>query len=246
VPRLRWRPEDLRRRYYPPEFLGMYDRLRSLVNEHVAAGALVLDAGCGPGRVFGYQVRRQPRFIVGLDRDASVRENRNVDRPVRGDLEALPFRDASFDVVLLAHVLEHVARPEAVFGEVARVLKPGGRVLALTPNRWHYVALLARLLPHRLHVAVNRGRGLRDDDVFPTLYRANSAGRMRELVARAGLELERLDLFETEPEYLAFHSLAYAVGVGYERLVNRFDALSPLRVNIMLVARKPPSRATAR
>ncbi len=239
MPRFRWRQEELRRRYYPPDFPGMYARLRSLIDENVKTRALVLDAGCGPGRVFHYQTRRRPRFIVGLDSGASVGENRNVNRRLRGDLEALPFRDAAFDVVISAHVLEHVERPEVVFSEMARVLKPGGRLLALTPNRWHYVPLLARLLPHRMHVAVNRARGLGEGDVFPTQYRANTAGRMRELLTGAGLEVERLDLFETEPEYLAFHPVAYAVGVAYERLVNRFDVLSGLRVNIMLVARKP-------
>jgi SAM-dependent methyltransferase len=239
--RFRWRPEELRRRHYSPDFPGMYARLRALIDENVKTRALVLDAGCGPGRVFHYRTSRRPRFIVGLDSSASVRENRNVNRCLVGDLEALPFPDATFDVVISAHVLEHVERPEAVFAELARVLKPGGRLLVLTPNRWHYVSLLARLLPHGMHVAVNRARGLSEDDVFPTQYRANTAGRMRALLAKAGLELERLDLIETEPEYLAFHPVAYAVGVAYERLVNRFDALAPLRVNIMAVARKPPS-----
>ena len=240
--RSHWRAEELRRRYYPSDFQGMYDRFQSLIGERVGTGALVLDAGCGPGRIFRYRPRRRPRFIVGLDRSDSIRENRNVNRHVRGELEALPFRDAAFDVVISAHVLEHVVRPGAVFAELARVLKPGGRLLALTPNRWHYVALLARLLPQRMHVAVNRARGLREDDVFPTQYRANTAGRMRELLAKAGLELERLALFETEPEYLAFHPVAYAAGVAYERLVNRFEVLAPLRVSIMAVARKPPLR----
>ncbi len=237
----RWRTEELRRRHYPPDFQGMYDRFQSLIREHVATGALVMDAGCGPGRIFRYRPRRRARLIVGLDRSDSVRENRNVNRRLRGDLAALPFPDAAFDVVISAHVLEHVERPEAVFAELARVLKPGGRLLALTPNRWHYVPLLARLLPQGMHVALNRARGLREDDVFPTQYRANTAGRVRELLAKAGLEVERLDLFETEPEYLAFHPLAYAAGVAYERLVKRFDALASLRVNIMLVARKPPA-----
>jgi len=41
--------------------------------------------------------------------------------------------------------------------------------------------------------------------------------------------VERLERFETEPEYLAFHPLSYALGVGYERLVNRVGLLAPLR-----------------
>jgi len=66
----------------------------------------------------------------------------------------------------------------------------------------------------------------------------NLPGRLRQLCDRAGLEVEELQQFETEPEYLAFSTPAYAVGVAFERLVNRFDALKPLRVNLLLVARK--------
>ncbi len=50
--------------------------------------------------------------------------------------------------------------------------------------------------------------------------------------------MERLERFETEPEYLVFHPVPYALGVAYERVVNRFAALAPLRVNLLLVARK--------
>jgi SAM-dependent methyltransferase len=151
----------------------------------------------------------------------------------------LPLPDASFDTVLSTHVAEHLAHPEAAFGEMARVLRPGGRLLLLTPNRLHYVPLLARFLPQRLHVAVNRRRGLVEQDVSPTLYRANTAADLRRLASGAGLRLERLEAFETEPEYLAFHPLAYALGVLYERLVNRHRVLAPLRVNLLLVARRP-------
>jgi len=176
---------------------------------------------------------------VGLDLSPHARDNPNVDSQVTGTLEALPFPGASFDAVLCTHVAEHLARPEAAFDEMARVLRSGGRLLLLTPNRRHYVPLLARLLPLRLHAALSRRRGLNAHDAFPTLYRANTAADLRRLVRGAALSLERLDAFETEPEYLAFHPLTYAAGALYERAVNRFRAMRPFRVNLLVVARKP-------
>ena len=54
----------------------------------------------------------------------------------------------------------------------------------------------------------------------------------------SGLAVERLERTETEPEYLAFHVAPYALGVAYERLVNRISALARLRVNLLFVGRK--------
>jgi len=237
--RLSFRPRELRRLFYPHTFFGMFDRFQEVINSYVPAGSALLDAGCGRGHTFLYRRRLPSVRVVGLDMSRHARDNPNVDSQLRGNLEALPFADASFDAVLSTHVAEHLARPEAAFAEMARVLRPGGRLLLLTPNRLHYVPLLARLLPTGLHAAVNRHRGLGEHNVFPTFYRANTAADLRRLAAGAGLHVERLDAFETEPEYLAFHPLAYAAGVLYERLVNRYRALAPLRVNLLLVARKP-------
>jgi SAM-dependent methyltransferase len=238
---MRWlafRPRELRRLFYPHAFLGMFDRFQEVINSHVPAEGVLLDAGCGRGRTFLYRRCLPSVRVVGLDMSPYAHDNPNVDSQARGNVEALPFADASFDAVLSTHVAEHLAHPEAAFAEMARVLRPGGRLLLLTPNRRHYVPLLARLLPLNLHAAVNQLRGLGEHDAFPTLYRANTAADLRRLAAGAGLCVERLEAFETEPEYLAFHPLAYAAGVLYERLVNHYRALAPLRVNLLLVARK--------
>jgi SAM-dependent methyltransferase len=237
---LRWRKQELRERFYPSEFRGMYDRFSDVIHEYVRKGDVMLDAGCGSGRVFQYafdEVQR-PRLIVGVDITDEPKGNRNVDAAARADLARLPFHDATFDVAISSHVAEHLTQPDAVFGELARVLKPGGRLLILTPNRWHYVTMSAALMPHSFHLRFNQSRGVDAHDIFPTVYRANTAKRLRGLYEAAGLDVEALYQFETEPEYLAFSTPTYAAGVGFERLVNRFDALKHLRVNLLAVGRK--------
>jgi SAM-dependent methyltransferase len=241
VPPTRFRKNELRERFYAPEFRGMYDRFSDVIHGYVRAGDVMLDAGCGSGRVFQYRFDEQqrPRLIAGVDMTEEPRGNGNIDAAARADLGRLPFRDASFDIAISSHVAEHLTEPERVFAELARVLKPGGRLLILTPNRWHYVTVSSALLPHRFHLTYNRWRGVDAHDIFPTRYRANTAGRLRALYAGAGLRVERLEQFETEPEYLAFSLPTYALGVAYERVVNRFDALRGLRVNLLAVGRKP-------
>ena len=100
------------------------------------------------------------------------------------------------------------------------------------------VTVSSALLPHSMHLRFNRWRGVDVHDIFPTVYRANTAARLRSLYEAAGLRVERLEQFETEPEYLAFSLPTYALGVAYERVVNRFDALRNLRVNLLAVGRK--------
>ncbi len=240
MPTLRWRKQELRERFYPARFRGMYDRFSDVIHEYVREGDVMLDAGCGSGRVFQYQFddRQRPRLIVGVDVTDEPQANNNIDAAGRADLAALPFRDATFDIAISSHVAEHLTQPERVFGELARVMKPGGRLLILTPNRWHYVTISAALLPHAFHLKYNQWRGVDAHDIFPTVYRANTAGRLRSLYAGAGMDVEQLYQFETEPEYLAFLTPAYSLGVGFERVVNRFESLKNLRVNLLSVGRK--------
>jgi SAM-dependent methyltransferase len=75
-----------------------------------------------------------PNFAAALcNRDPRVRF-------VQGDATALPFADASFDLITMFDLLEHVADDGAVASEALRVLRPGGWILVSTPNRdrWRY------------------------------------------------------------------------------------------------------------
>jgi SAM-dependent methyltransferase len=240
LPNLRWREQELVRRFYGPAAVGELERrFLAVIERLVRPGARLLDAGCGSGRLFTYDLRARAGFIVGVDLTSDVGRNPNIDAPLRASLAALPFASETFDLVICKHVLEHLDEPESAFRELARVLRPQGRLLILTPNRLHYVPLLASLLPPSFQRLVASGRGLAPGEVHPALYRANTPRRLRGLAQRAGLRVAVLRLFETPPVYLAFHPLAFTVGVAYERLVSRFDVLAPLRVNLLAVLRKP-------
>ena len=60
-----------------------------------------------------------------------------------GDMHELPVPDASFDTVLLMHALTYTRRPAAVLGEVRRVLRPGGKLLAVTLQKHRHEKAVA-------------------------------------------------------------------------------------------------------
>ena len=121
------------------------------------------------------------RMLVGCDLDvASLREARQTKYRLCSNLEALPIRSGSFDVVSLNNVAEHLQHPDKVFAEIARVLRKGGRLIVHTPNARSYEAWAGRLarvlLPERVVFGLIKFLEHREEkDVFATVYQANTA-----------------------------------------------------------------------
>lgn len=175
----------------------------------------------------------------------AVLQNPLIDEGYVYDGNALPMPDESVDVIFSIYVQEHVEHPRKFATEIARVLRPGGLYLSLTPNRSHYVPLIASLTPHIFHEWFNIRRGRPPEDTFPTYYRLNGKSQITRTFTDTGFSIEKLNFVEVQPNYLMFNPLAYLIGAAYERIVNSFDSLDWLRVNIVLIARKRVVEAPA-
>lgn len=224
--------EDLDRRFYPG-YVDEHARFDALIRQHLRPGISVLDAGAGRGVMYPYDYKDAVARVSGVDEDPAVKQNSNLTDAEVADLASLPYSDGEFDLIFSKYGFEHLERPLAVMRELRRVLKPGGRLLIHTPNRWHYVTILAALTPTSFHSWFNEKRGREHDDTFRTVYRANSKRRLTELAAASRFRVVDVQLVETKPDYLFFHPLAYLGGIAYERLVNRFDALENVRVQLL-------------
>jgi ubiquinone/menaquinone biosynthesis C-methylase UbiE len=111
-------------------------------------GERVLDVGCGPGFLcadFAAGVGKEGS-VLGVDQSESMlglakarcASFSNV-RFETGDAASLPAEDAAFDLVTSTQVLEYVAEIDRALGEIARVLRPGGRTVLLATD-WRSVA----------------------------------------------------------------------------------------------------------
>ena len=113
-------------------------------------GDRVLDVASGTGMVAVSLLRRYGCSVVGLDQSAEMlsgaqakldADPRLAERIelVRGEAETLPYGDAEFDHLTFTYLLRYVDDPAATLGELARVVKPGGRIASLEfmlpPNR---------------------------------------------------------------------------------------------------------------
>jgi len=117
---------------------GQDPRWRHALVDAVRADAddVVLDVATGTGLVAVELARRYGCRVVGLDRSAEMlaeaaRRNGLITGLVNARAERLPFADATFDHLTFTYLLRYVDDPAATVAELARVLKPGGRLAAL-------------------------------------------------------------------------------------------------------------------
>ena len=119
--------------------VGLDQRWRKLaVTEVVWPGDRVLDACCGTGDL-GVEAERRGGRVVGLDFSEKMleraRKKSGAIEWVQGDALALPFGDGEFDAATVGFGVRNLADLEGGLRELARVLKPGGRVAVLEITR---------------------------------------------------------------------------------------------------------------
>jgi SAM-dependent methyltransferase len=228
-------------RFYP-RYADNWDdfALRQRVLAVADAKSHLLDIGAGAGILYHMNFRSAVGRAFGIDLDERILDNPALDSAAIGDAANLPYDDCMFDVVVANNVLEHLVDPLAVFAEISRVLRPGGWFVFKTPNRRHYVPVVARLTPHWFHTYVTGLRGRTAGDTFATFYRANTPRAVEQLAAEAGLTIRALELLEGRPEYLRLFWPAYLVGTVYERLVNSAELFKRWRVVMIGSLQKLP------
>jgi SAM-dependent methyltransferase len=127
------------------------------------AGLRVLDVGCGGGDYVHALLARgaDARGLEPGDQKLATASRLPTEagrRIVAGDVGRAPFASESFDALLANEMLEHVSDDAAALREMWRLLRPGGRLVLLSPNRLH---------PFETHGVFTRGSGRRLSHALP-------------------------------------------------------------------------------
>jgi ubiquinone/menaquinone biosynthesis C-methylase UbiE len=232
-----------------------YDLVADAVRAHVPAGGRILDVGCGSALVAErlqdvdatyvgldypeYQVRFAQKEFAG--RDMVLRT-----AWVRGGGEQLPFPDASFDLVVMTEVIEHLLQPELAVWEISRVLRPGG-VYVMTTNNASEVPLrnplshplpwLEKMLGATRPELVSLRPWVWPEAVHESLLPPGSGpvylphthhilGETRAMFAAAGLDTFRWFTFEFPPPQAATTAWLERRGERGRRIVDGIEAVA--------------------
>lgn len=189
-------------------------------------GRKILEIGCGAGQC-GRWLARQGADVVGVDLSmGQLRHSRRIDRrtsvalPVaQADAGRLPFAGGGFDLACSAYgALPFVADAAAVLGEVARVLRPGGRFVFSTahPFRWAFLDDPGEGGLVAVHSYFDRRAYVEHDDRGVATYveHHRTLGDWVRAIGAAGMRL--MDL--VEPEWPTDHDRTWG---GWSRLRGR-------------------------
>lgn len=228
---------------------SVYRRRNEAISRSAVGAMTALDIGCGVGDLTLMLDELGISMVAGDVAAENVRRTRvNLlqhgvpARVVRHEGEHLPFEDSSFDLVVVADVIEHVVSVSATLREVRRVLRPGGRLICVTPVRgtlqaWRLADWFARSIakPWRRP----SWPGFRHEAV---LERFLSKRELREAICRSGLRptiFQRICFYPAPETAGAFGAVMRRLHEirgphGFEntslRVIRAFDALSRLGV----------------
>jgi ubiquinone/menaquinone biosynthesis C-methylase UbiE len=228
-----------------PQLTFHQHRYADGLEQCVKPGCTWVDLGAGTTIHNGWlgipqnELAARARVLFGCDMVTEhLKRNPYLTAAIGASAYSLPIKEQSVDLLTANMVLEHLEHPEAAFQEAARVLRPGGRFVVITPNVRNPVVGLASVLLHRkvrtalAHLVESREL----EHIFPTFYRANSPSRIQSLAQKSGLEVQAVEVFNSgtfihNPGLLRNGELAYL------RLLE--VATTSRGTNVFAIIRKP-------
>jgi len=218
-----------------------------VLKKYVREDCRWLDLGCGhqllpewlpDAEADTLELKNRAKIVAGIDYDLpSLRKHTGLGCKVRGDLNALPFRDGAFDLLTANMVVEHIEDPVVTLSEINRVLAPGGFFIFHTPNLNNYQIIVAYFTPEMIKKKLIKFLENREEeDIFPTFYNLNKTKTIRRVSEEKGFTVHEIKMHNSSPKTI----MLGPVIIG-ELLLLRALSLKPLanlRSNIIAVLQK--------
>lgn len=226
--------------YFFPSETHPYRILEARVLGAIEPPDSVLEIGCGRTAPSLQRLRGKAGALYGIDVVPFAADADGLHLFNESVTDMTSIADGAMDLVYSRSVMEHIADVDAAYREIFRVLKPGGKYIFLTPNRYDYASVIASLVPNRFHSKIVRyTEGRQELDTFPTFYRSNSLSRIRALADSAGFHVIELARLGQYPAYLQFSRTLFWLGCLYEKGLARSRLLDCLKGWLICVLQKP-------
>jgi len=213
--------------------------VRSILSKYLLNKPILLEGACGARNVF---VKGYGGVKVGVDLDYNaLKMNEFHNHKVCADLENLPFKSESVEVILSIDTIEHLENPEETFTQFYRILKNGEYLIIITPSKYHYGSILSIILPKNIKNLIWRVIRNKDNMPFPTYYKANTIGELNRICKKLLFSIEFLYRHERAPIWFLKFPFFFRITTYYCEFINRYSFFKQLRGSIIAVLRKAKS-----
>lgn len=220
---------------YFPDYIPAHVIYRNLIYQNADLKKhKILHFGCGYDsygifeKVISTNIYRMDKLV---DRLLKIKHGGKI----VGNGYNIPIISEAFDFVVCEDVFEHIEHPYKLLKEFNRILKKGGKLIFLTPNKYSYISVAGRITPLWFHKFYRRlqGRHSSDIKVFPTFYRMNTIKQLLRLASSHGFLVEELHTFVGGPSYFYFSITLTRLFIHIHRILERYNWLKNFRITIV-------------
>jgi SAM-dependent methyltransferase len=198
----------------------------------------VLDAACGFGNPYLEKLNINSSLTIGLDIDPVVKKkNRLHQKFIIEDLHNFN-SELHFDCIISVNTWEHLHSPNLVLKNFFNVLSNKGIIIIISPQRWHYIACLERLLPSNLKDMAWKVFKSHKKMPYRAYYNLCSKRELSIEARRQGFMIEHFSSIEGPPIWFARIPPLFILMCLWMSLVNKFKVFESIRGTFIAVLKK--------